>query len=286
MTQVRRPLIAALTLFTVAIALDRTGMGADTDVVGTHAYAVAAGAILLPTVLVGFRRSRAIVPVATSVAALLAYSVLRSTGFFGDLGVHVAAIELAFVGLAAGLGYALGRGLDQLDALLTTIAVGDSPALDLEGPIAANEIHTEVARSRRHDRPLTVTVLAPTPDGMSAALDDAAIEVDVSIRRRFLYRKLAGTVSRVLRRSDLLFEHRPTGRFIVLSPETDGDGSALLTDRISTATAAAGIATSIGSASFPGDGIGFETLVEEAERNRESRHATPMLRAVESGGAS
>lgn len=286
MTQVRRPLIAALALFTVAITLDRAGIGAGADVVGTHAYAIAAGAILLPTVLVGMRRTRSIVPIATSVAMLLASSVLMSTGFFGDLGVHIAAIELAFVGLAAGLGYALGAGLDQLEALITTVAVGDSPALDLEGPIAANEIHTEVARSRRHDRPLTVTVLAPTPDGMSAALDSAAIEVDVSIRRRFLYRKLAGTVSRVLRRSDLLFEHRPTGRFVVLSPETDGDGSALLTDRIRAATSAAGIATSIGSASFPDDGIGFETLVEEAERDLESQHSAPKLRAVQPGGAS
>jgi hypothetical protein len=285
-TQVRRPLIAALTLFTVAIALDRTGIGAGSDVVGTHAYAIAAGAILLPTLLPGFRRTRAIVPISTAVASLLGYSVLVGTGFFGDVGVHVAAIELSFVGLAASLGFALGAGLDQLDALVATIAVGDSPALDLEGPTAANEIHTEVARSRRHDRPLTVTVLAPTPDGMSNALDRAAIEVDTAIRRRFLYGTLAGTVSRVLRRSDLLFEHRPTGRFIVLSPETDGDGSALLLDRIQTATAAAGIATSIGSASFPEDGIGFETLIEEAERDLETRNAVPQLRAVEHGGAS
>jgi hypothetical protein len=285
-THVRRPLIAALALFTIAITLDRTGVGSGADAVGSHAYAIAAGAILLPALLVGFRRTRPVVPIATAGAALLGYSVLRGTGFFGEVGAHIAAIEFAFVSLAAGLGYALGTGLDQLDALLATIAVGDSPAVDLESPTAANEIHTEVARSRRHDRPLAVTVLAPTPDGMSAAIDRAAVEVDTAIRRRFLYGKLAGTVSGVLRRSDLLFEHRPTGRLVVVSPETDADGSALLIDRIRSATAAAGIATQVGTASFPDDGIGFETLVEEAERDLQTRAQAPTLRAVERGRAS
>lgn len=286
MTHVRRPLIAALALFTIAIGLDRAGVRADADTVGTHAYAIAACAIMLPTFVAGIRRSRPALGIASAVGVLLAYSALFHTGYFGDGGVHLATIEVAFVALASGLGHAIGSTLDRFDLLLTNATVGESPAIDLEGATAANEIHTEVARSRRHDRPLSVTVLSPTARGLNDALDRAAIELDRAIRTRFLYGSLARTVAGVLRRSDLLFEHKPTGRLIVVSPETDADGTSLLLDRILTATAATGIETVAGTASFPADGIGFETLVEEAERDLAARTATPRLRAVEQGGMS
>lgn len=285
MTQVRRPLIAALGLFTLAIALDRAGTGTGSDVVGTHAYALAAAAILLPAGFAGLRRSTPPVVISAAVGSLLGISAIAELGFFGDVPVHVAAVEVAFVALSALLGHAIGVALDQLDVLLTTAAVGESPAIDLEGATAANEIHTELARSRRHDRPLSVTVLSPTERGLAEALERTTLEMDRAIRRRFMYGSLARTVSGVLRRSDLLFEHRSTGRLIVLSPETDAEGTALLLERIREATRAGGIETQLGTASFPNDGIGFETLVEEAERDMLRASDQPILRAVERGGA-
>lgn len=284
MTHVRRPLIAALALFTVAIGLDRTGIGAGSDVVGTHAYAIAAAALLSPMIVVGLRRTRTGVAVATAIGVLMGYSILFGAGFFGDAAPHIAAIEMSFVALAAGLGHALAVSLDRLDELIEVVAVGESPAIDLEGPLAANEIHTEVARSRRHDRPLSVTVLSPTTHGLEGALERASIEVTEAIRTRFLFGTLARTVAGVLRRSDLLFEHRPTGRLVVLSPETDSDGTSLLVERILSATAANGIETIAGTASFPSDGIGFETLIDEAERSMNRAAEAPRLRAVEQGG--
>lgn len=284
MTQVRRPLVGALALFTVAIALDRAGLGAGSDVVGTPAYVIAAIAILAPTMAGSLRRSSIGVAVLTSVATLVAVSAIMGGGVFGTVPIHIAAIELVFVGLSGLLGHALGNGLDHMDALLTNVALGDSPAIDLEGPLAANEIHTEVARSRRHDRPLSVTVLSPTQRGRDRAFEQATVDLDRALRTRFMFGSLARTVSGVLRRSDLLFEHRPTGRLIVLSPETDADGNSLLVDRILAAISTTGIETLAGTASFPGDGIGFETLVERAEREMSEPSHQPVLRAVEHGG--
>lgn len=286
MTQVRRPLIAALGLFTLAIALDRAGAGTGADVVGTHAYALAAAAIIVPATAAGLRRSTPALVITTAIGVLLGLSAVAGLGFFGDLPVHIAAVEVAFVALAALLGHGIGSALDQLDVLLTTAAVGESPAIDLEGSMAANEIHTELARSRRHDRPLSVTILSPTERGFEDALKRTALEMDRAIRRRFMFGSLARTVAGVLRRSDLLFEHRSSGRLIVLSPETDEAGNALLVDRILGATSASGIETMAGTASFPNDGIGFETLVEEAERDMNRAADQPILRAVERGSAS
>ncbi len=283
MTQVRRRIIAALALFTVAITLDRMGVSSGDRAIAGHAYVIALVAVLLPLISNGMRRKSAwTVPIAAG-GVLIGYSVLFKVGFSQSESVHLAVTEFAFVTLAAWLGHEIGWSLDRIDDLLMTAAFGESPALDLEGPTAANEIHTEIARGRRHDRPLSVTVLSPTAEGLEKALDNVALDVDRSIRTRFLFGSLTRAVADQLRRSDLLFEHRPGGQLIVLSPETDAEGTALLVRRILDAAARVGIETRAGTAAFPEDGIGFESLVDHAQIDLEA-DADPHLRAVERGG--
>ncbi|MEE9299303.1 MAG: hypothetical protein V3V29_09740 [Acidimicrobiia bacterium] len=282
MTQVRRPLLAALALFTAAITLDRMGVGSG-QVVATHAYVIALLAIALPFVSPSMRRSGPLVVPIVAAAGLLGYSAASASGFFGQGAAHAAATEVALVALGGWLGCRLSTALDQMDDLLATAALGEPVAIDLSGPAAANEIRVELARSRRHDRPLSVTVLAPTPRGLARAVESTSLQVDRSVRTRFLFGALAHTVASQLRRSDLLFEHRPSRRLIVLSPETNGEGTSLLVERILDATARSGIETTAGSACFPMDGIGFDSLVAHAEAEMAADPA-PRLRAVEPGG--
>ncbi len=283
MAQVRWPLLAALALFTAAITLDRMGMGSG-EVVATHAYVIALLAVALPFVSPSARRAPVpLVPV-LALGFLIAYSVASSSGFFGSAPVHAAATEMVLVTIAAWLGRRLAAALDKVDDMLATAVLGEPAATDLSSPEAAAEIHSELARSRRHDRPLSVTVLAPTRRGLARALQEASVEVDRSVRTRFLFGALARTVATRLRRSDLLFEHRAAGRLLVLSPETDEEGASLLVDRMLDAAAQSGIETIAGSACFPGDGLGFESLVARAEEEM-NVDRTPRLRAVEPGGS-
>jgi len=281
-TQVRRPLIGTLALFIAAITFDRVGVEAGADAIAVHAYLIALVAVALPLTLPSVRRMSLWLLPATAAGALVGYSVLMGRGIFEPGSIHPATTELAFVGLAAWLGHQLATNLAGLEDLMTSAAFGESPALDLEDPVAANEIHTEIARGRRHGRPIAITVLAPTPEGLKAALDNVTLEIDHTVRTRFLFGSLARTVSGQLRRSDVLFEHRPSGRLIVLSPETDQDGTDLLVQRILTATAETGIETRAGTATFPDDGTGFETLVNHAEADI-AQSSTPLLRAVQQG---
>ncbi len=283
MTQVRRPIIATLALFTVAITLDRIGVGSGDQAIAGYAYVFALLSVTLPLLSQARTSSPWTIPL-ISVGSLLAYSVAFKVGFFYPAATHLAITELVFVAVAARLGGGIAAGLDRIDGLLLSATVGESPALDLEGPTAANEIHTEIGRGRRHDRPLSVTVLAPTVEGLERALDSAALELDRTLRTRFVIGTFAKTVAAQLRRSDLLFEHRPSGRLIVLSPETDAEGTELLVTRILRAATRTGIDARAGSASFPGDGIGFESLVDHAQAELDSA-AEPRLRAVEEEGA-
>jgi len=281
-TQVKRPLVATLVLFIAAITLDRVGVEAGADAISSHAYLIALAAVALPLALPSVRRSSAWILPAAAAGSLVGFSALVGEGVFEPGSIHPATTELAFVALAAWLGHQLATNLVGLEDLMASAAFGESPALDLEDPIAANEIHTEIARGRRHGRPIAVTVLTPTPEGIKAAIDNVTLEIDQAVRTRFLFGSLARTVAGQLRRSDVLFEHRPSGRLIVLSPETDQDGTELLVQRILTATAATGIETRAGTATFPDDGTGFETLVSHAEADIEQNLA-PLLRAVQHG---
>jgi hypothetical protein len=262
-----------LALFIAAITFDRVGVEAGADAIASHAYVIALAAVALPLTLPSVRRMSIWILPAAAAGALVGYSALVGRGVFEPGSIHPATTELAFVALAAWLGHQLATNLIGLEDLMSSAAFGESPALDLEDPAAANEIHTEIARGRRHGRPIAVTVLAPTPEGLMAAMENVTLEIDHSVRARFLFGSLARTVAA---------QHRPSGRLIVLSPETDQDGTDLLVQRILTATAATGIETRAGTATFPDDGTGFETLVNHAEADIEQSTA-PLLRAVHQG---
>lgn len=276
MKQARRPLIFAMALFTLAITLDRVGPAA----IGGYAYALALGAIAAPLLLPAARRTSRWASQVTALVVLGATWAFFGAGPFGDSPIHLAALEAAFVAIETHLGRELAAALDRLDDLFAAAAFGDSPALDLEGPVAASEIHTEFARGRRHDRPLSVTVITPAPTDVAAALERASVEVSRAIASRYLFGTLSRAVAGQLRRSDLLFEHRAGGRLVILSPETDAQGLQPLVERVQHAAERAGIRISSGTASFPDDGVGFETLVARAE---DAIATEPRLRAVEHG---
>lgn len=282
MTYVRRPLIAVLGLFAGAIVLDRLGAGADRQTITVSAYVIALAAISAPLFSTSIRRMSRTGFVIAAIGIHATWSLILGSAPRAGSDVYVAAIEVVFIGLTSALGAQTGRALAAIDDVITATAAGESPAIDLEGPTAASEIETEIARSRRHDRPMSVTVLSPTTEGLESALDQAGLELDRAVRTRFLFGSLARNVARQLRRSDLLFEHRPSGRLIVLSPETDDSGTDLLIRRVVNAAARAGIELRAGSAAFPDDGIGFEALVDRAQQELDAEGGS-QLRAVREG---
>jgi hypothetical protein len=265
MTAVRRPLIGLIALFVGAVTLDRFGLGESGGrTMETYSYCVAAGLVVSPFVFPGLRRARTWVPVTLGLSAYAVVQMLSSPNP-GRLDPFTTLTEAAFVALAALLAHRAAAELDRLEHILGTVVFGESPALPLDGPQAANEILSEMARSRRHDRQLSVTVLAPDADSLETAIDTAHEEVQRAMRARYVQGELARRISGQLRRSDLLFEDPETGRFVVLSPETGPDGTSLLVGRIREATRRTRVHLRAGSASFPDQALTFEHLVEHAQ---------------------
>jgi hypothetical protein len=242
-------LLALVALFTAAISIDRIGAEHGTAGIASATYALAALAVAAPLAFASLRRTR---PWIAATVAFGAYgTLLLAAPPFRNRSVHVIATEVVFLVLAVRLGHHLARTLARFDDTLGVIVFGDTRARDIESSEAADLIHDEIARSRRHGRPLSLTVLCPVPASVHTAVDNAAVEVDRAVRRRYVYGKLARAVG------------------------------ALLVKRVSEAAAIAGIPADTGSASFPGDAIAFESLVEAAEADLAAHlEPAPHLRAV------
>lgn len=271
MTPIRRPLAGLLALFIGALALDRLALnGADERTIQTPAYALALALVIAPLLVRGFRRTRlsTLLVLTSGVATILQAASGRLTE-----DPYQSLVEVAFITLAAALSHRLANALDQLDRAIHSVVFGDSPALPLDGPKAANEILGEMARSRRHRRPLSVTVLALDPTSLELAIDSASEEVQRAVRSRYVHSKVARTIGEQLRRSDLLFEDPATGHFVVVSPETSSDGTSLLVERISRAIQPTSVRLSSGHATFPDHALTFEQLVERAQDHMESADA-------------
>jgi GGDEF domain-containing protein len=77
--------------------------------------------------------------------------------------------------------------------------------------------------------------------------------------------ELIGSQTRLV---DIVMEDRENGRFIILCPEIDSQGSRLLTDRIQqTLREKLSVNVSFGVASFPQQALTFESLVTEADNH-------------------
>ena len=289
MTHIRRPLLALLALIAGAVTIDRLGLGsAEQGALAGWVYALTLGVVALALILPSLRRARPWVIIAIALGAyVIVKTVMPNSPGSGTFEIHLAAAEAALVGLAAALAHRLAAGLDGLDQALAAVGFGDYPALPLEGPQATNEILAEMARSRRHDRPLSVAVIEPRPDSFASAVELAGEEVQRALRTRYVRGRLARVIADHLRRTDLLFEDRATGRFVVLSPETNSDGAQLLVGRIHQAAGLLDLAVRSASASFPDHAIAFEQLLAQAEQRLAGitpEVPAPALRSVGDAG--
>jgi len=275
-TQIRRPLLGLLALFVGALAFDRLALsGAGERTIPTSAYLVALAVVAAPLAIRGLRRIRLTTYLASAGGGLV---VLSAVGGRLTSDPYQALVEAAFVALSTALGHHLANALERLDQAINSVVFGDSPALPLDGRRAANEILGEMARSRRHARPLSVTVLAPDPSTLEVAIERAADEVQMAVRTRYVQSKVARTIADQLRRSDLLFEDSNTGHFVVVSPETSTEGTTLLIERILRAVRPTNVRLSSGHATFPEEAVTFEQLVETAQDHMHEQTETDRSR--------
>lgn len=185
-------------------------------------------------------------------------------------------IVLEFVLLEAGVwfAYQLAVQLSHAESIMDALALSAFPnrAHDIEEE--QQRIKTELTRSRRYHRPLSLVVIESLGDDEKVAIEMLK-GIQHDLMNRFTSARVGQIIDDRIRQTDLVLrDHR--GRFVILCPETDLSSAELLAKRITHAIKErTDLQVLFGMAAFPDEALTFDDLLHTArERLTRSREVS------------
>jgi hypothetical protein len=121
---------------------------------------------------------------------------------------------------------------------------------------------------------LSVIVVEPDPESFQLSLPHIFEEMQKTMVTRFARAKIAQVLHQHLRLMDLILEEDDSNCFIILCPEVDKQGSAVIVERIQTVMNQEGITAQCSTATFPQDSLTFEGLINQARTKLDSSTKT------------
>ena len=209
---------------------------------------------------------------------IMAYGALRFTSerpFIGGIYLYLSITEILLLASAVLLAHRVALDLQDFEQAVINITLPHTNRRVHPINEALEEIQTEMLRSRRHQRPLSVVVVKPDPTSMDTALHRSIREIQQTMISRYVLTGLMRVIADVMRRTDTVLEIPDGEHIVVLSPETNAEQSHTLVERIQAAASAdLGIEIHCGTASFPNDALTFDELVREASRKLTVSHSS------------
>ncbi|MCP4141140.1 MAG: hypothetical protein GY755_12810 [Chloroflexi bacterium] len=170
-------------------------------------------------------------------------------------------VQFLLIEIAAALSYNVGAQINNVNSVLSEVANGAYPNRTLDFKMASDAINTEMTRSRRYSRPLSVLVfqLAQNPSG-----DKKAQGIERDLSSHFLAAKVGRIINAHVRQTDLIMRDHDY-RFVVLCPETNLEAAHTLVRRIyQSIEESVGSEAAWSTASFPDEALSFDELYEKA----------------------
>jgi hypothetical protein len=197
---------------------------------------------------------------------LIAYFVFWFISLnFGTMqaSLQVTMIELVFISIAAVLAREVARNFFEVDMTLDRLVLASIGEHTMNLDEASNEIKTELIRSRRYQRSLTVLVVEPDPTSFNKNMMASVEEIRNNLAMRYAMGKISKVINSTARRPDLVMHQ--ANHFILLCPETTAESSKTLVERIKKSVKAElDVSVAVGVASFPDDALTFEDLLTKA----------------------
>ncbi len=184
----------------------------------------------------------------------------------GGIYTYLSITELALLLIAVWISYKLAIALYDFELAVEKITLTDHSGRIQQFDEASEDVQIEMFRSRHNHHPLSVIIIEPEAGTVEMAVHKAVQDVQQAMIRRYVINNMAQTVSKYLRRTDVVLEQRGQGRFMVLCPETTIQDTKLLMEYIQTIISEQmGISVACGAATFPNEAFTFEEMVNQAE---------------------
>jgi len=171
--------------------------------------------------------------------------------------------EISAIILTSLLARRLNHSLDEFQEAVASISISRVGKLVRPFSTGQGEMYREVRRARQHGRPLTMLALEVDENSVSVAMNQMVKEVQQAMMEQFVLAGVAGVLCDELQDFDIIAQQ--DNRFLVLLPETKKEDLVNVINPLRQAVLErTGIKLQVGAAAFPGNGMTFESLVEEA----------------------
>jgi hypothetical protein len=269
MRQFKILLLSLLVSLAFLFNIERLDIGQESVLnIETFVYFLALFITITILLLPVFSRHRVSLTIAFAIALYLICKLFLfgNRPFLNESHIYVTATETALLAIVAFTAQRLSQQLAKFQQgfEMMTITLNSKHLQTVTK--AASDIRRELTRSRHYHRPLSVIVVEPDRHSFAHSLPRIIEEMQKAAENRFARVKLAQTMEKHLRLMDLILEEDSgSNHFIILCPEVDREGSAVIVGRIEAVMNQLGIAVQCRIATFPEDALTFEGLVNQAK---------------------
>lgn len=268
MRNIKIPLIQLLLFLVIVFNIHRLSLGTD-SVLEFHRFLdVLITAIAI--VPLAFRTFRKLPEHSDLVLWLFVYAGCwflfnGNTPAPSETKLLVSLIEIIFVSIAVMLAREVAKNIHEVENTLDRLFLASFQGRTMSMDEANDEVKTELLRSRRYQRSLTLIVLEPDQASINRNVAFTNEEIKHNLSRRYAMGKLSEVLNSTARRPDLIIKLDQPDRFILVCPETSASSSNTLIQRIQNAVETdLGLSVSWGVATFPDDALTFEDLLHKA----------------------
>ena len=178
----------------------------------------------------------------------------------------LAIIQVSAIILTGLLTRQVNRAIHEFEGVISNIAFNHIGARPVPFYEAQGGMYRELKRARYYQRPLAVIALEIDPTTMKAQIPEIMKDVQQAMMKEYVMAKAARILDDKLHEFNAIALH--DNRFIVLLPETNSDHVNEIALRLeSELLHKMKLRLQVGTASFPRQGITFETLIERAIEN-------------------
>jgi GGDEF domain-containing protein len=171
--------------------------------------------------------------------------------------------EICAIALTTILARWVSNGLSEFEGAIARITIGQVGRLPEPFSVGQGEMYREVRRARHHQRPLMMMAIGVEEESIQVALDRMVQEAQQTMMKQYVLSGLARTLCAELEDYNIIAQRND--HFLALLPEVTSEQLIDLTGRLRKAVSEqVGVTLQIGTASFPGDAMTFESLVEKA----------------------
>lgn len=273
MLNINRYLLTLILWLSFLFNIERIDLSrSDAFNIATEVYVVAIAMTLLGVVLPSYKRTSLWRLQIVAVLTLAAGWYISARPEWGGAFTYIALFELTAVLITMTLAYMVGRlsadFVDTVEALTFS---------ELDGRVsrasqAEAVFKREMQYSRRSGRPLTVVVVDANTDNVRQHFQMAAQDVQRLLVKRYSLVALTRLAARTLRRTDVILDETPAGRLVLVMPEAREEQTSAVIDRLRTRVQQQlGVELRCSTATFPDQGVTFDELVHQAERNLQTQ---------------